>query len=356
MKTKKIKSITIIIIITLILIISMILFDYFKTGGLVDKENTDNIQTQGDIIELDSFTLKQKISQMMIIRGDSENLEYNNLNVGGIFLDRQDSEQDYKNIIKNFQDNSKIKLFVSTDLEGAWNPFTKFKTFPHLSEIKNKEEAYQIGLEHGKLLKKIGFNLNFAPVAEFEDLSYGGRVFVGTNDEIKEKISSYILGLQENVFGTCKHYPGKGMMKNLHTQTDKQEITKEDLELFQTCLENNISAIMVSHPIAYGEVDSNGNPATVSENIISEINGNQLIIADEINMDGLKNFYPDKISLYVDLINAGENLILDFKLSPEKLYKLLEDLEKELEMGTINKEKIDESVKKILEMKGYVVG
>ena len=95
--------------------------------------------------------------------------------------DKQESLKDYKKLIQKYQDKSKIKLFVSTDFEGAWSPFTKAnvseKNFPKFSDIKNSQEAYFIGKEQGKLLKELGFNIDFSPVAEFKDLAYGGAGF-----------------------------------------------------------------------------------------------------------------------------------------------------------------------------------
>lgn len=349
------------LIIPIAILIILIGIYYFKTYLLqkeISKLSLDNIIIEDNKIDLASLTLGQKISQMVIVRGDEEDLRFNRLNAGGIFLDRQKSEKDYKDLISRYQKDSKIKLLVSTDLEGAWTPFHNPKpnqVFPPFSEIKTADEAQEIGLKHGKLLKEIGFNLNFAPVAEYSDKVYGGRTFLGSKEEIADKVAAYIRGLQKNVLGTCKHYPGKSMEKNLHYFSDKQEISKEDLSLFKVCLDNNISAIMVSHQIATGEADSKEKPSSVSKEVISTIDSPVLVIADEINMKGLKKFYSDKTKLYIDLINSGENLILDFDLDSSKMHKLIKNLEREAELGNIDKQKIDESVKKILIIKGYEV-
>jgi beta-N-acetylhexosaminidase len=297
---------------------------------------------------------------MIMVRGDKKDFDYNDLNVGGIFLDRQDSEEEYKNLISEYQKYSKIKLFVATDMEGAWTPFREnvqeYQKFPEFSEISSSEEAYNVGLKQGELLKSIGFNLNFAPVAEYQDFAYGGRVFSGNESEVQEKVVSYIKGLQRNVFGTCKHYPGKSLLKNLHDEKDIQKITKRDLEIFEKCIENNVSSIMVSHQIALGEINSNGNPSSVSKEVISSLNDFEgLIIADEINMKGLSLFYPEKIDLYVDLINSGEEFILDFYLSDRQLKNLLGEIEKKVLSEELDELKIDQAVRKIFEMKGYEI-
>jgi len=356
------KNKNLIIIFSIIIILALVLgiyyFNQYKINKEISELTLENIIIEGNKIDLNSLTLKQKIGQMIMVRGDNKDLDFNKLNVGGIFLDKQESEEDYKTLISDYQASSKIKLFVSTDLEGAWTPFHNpepHQVFPYFSEINSIKEAEEIGLKHGELLKEIGFNLNFAPVAEYSDDVYGGRTFSGTKEEISNKVGAYIIGLQKNVLGTCKHYPGNSMEKNLHDVPDEQEISKDDLILFDVCLENNISSIMVSHQIAFGELDSKGNPSSVSKEIVSTVDDSVLIIADEINMRGLKDFYPDKTKLYIDLINSGENLILDFYLNPSKLYKLIEKIEEEVENRNIDKKKIDNSVKKILITKGYEI-
>ncbi|MEM0465906.1 MAG: glycoside hydrolase family 3 N-terminal domain-containing protein [Candidatus Pacearchaeota archaeon] len=316
--------------------------------------NTKNIVIKGDYINFSSLTTKQKIAQMIIVRGDiKKNLFMLNENIGGIFLDNLKTKEDYFNMIKKYQESSKIKLFVATDMEGAWNPFPFYESI-YFSQINSSNVAYKVGLEHGEILKDMGFNVNFAPVAEFIDNSYGGRTFLGNKKDVKEKLISYIQGLQKNVYPTCKHYPGKGMINNLHYYSDSQIIEKEDLELFECCIDKNVPFIMVGHQIVSGELDSKGKPSSVSEDVISSISReNVLIISDEINMKGLSKFYKNKVDLYKDLINSGENLILDFYIDYKELVKLLDKLEEKVNLGEIEIQKIDNSVTKILKLKGY---
>jgi len=351
------KKKVIFLIIVILLILDICFISYIVMPNKIEKENTSNIQIENHMVYLNSLTLRQKIAQMIIVRGNDVNVELTDLNVGGIFLDRQESEEDYKDLIEKYQKDSDITLFVSTDLEGAWNPFSGFNSFLSFSEVNTSKEAYQIGLRHGELLNDMGFNLNFAPVAEFADESYGGRVFLGSDVEIEEKLEFYIQGLQENVLGTCKHYPGKGMIKNLHYRQDRQEITEKDLILFETCFRNNVSSVMIGHQVVEGVFDSGGKPSSVSREVIDELNDfDGLIISDEVNMRGLKNFYLfNKPKMYKDLINSGENVILDFKLNLGSLYKLVVELEEMVKRGEISEERIDESVKKILKVKRYEV-
>jgi beta-glucosidase-like glycosyl hydrolase len=350
------KKLFIFIIIIILIIIPIFMFCY-NNYLIIVKANTDNILIKNNTIILESLTLRQKIAQMIIVRGDNiENIGLMRYNVGGIFLDKAESQEEYSSLIDSYQNNSKIKLFVSTDLEGAWNPFKKFKYFPKFSEINSSNESHNIGLEHGKILKNIGFNLNFAPVSEYIDQSYGGRTFLGNKSIVKDKLKNYILGLQENVFGTCKHYPGKGLINNLHVMTDKENISSDDLELFNECIKDNITAIMVGHQIVEGFIDSSNKPSSVSKEVLGNLKDFKgLMISDEINMQGLKSIYSNKSEMYGDLINSGENVILDFDLNTRDLSRLLDELETLNKNGSLNIDNIDESVDKILIAKGYKV-
>lgn len=308
-------------------------------------------------INLSSLSLDEKLAQMIIIRGDKFDERFLSLGVGGIFLDKQQTREDYIDLISKYQNNSKINLFVSTDMEGYWNPF-KFYQTKNFSQIKNKQEAYNLGKEHSKVLKEIGFNIDFSPVVETKNKVWPGRSFNGNVNEIKEKIEGYITGLQEDgILATAKHYPGGSLIKNPHIFKVKAKISNEDIEFFDVAIKNNVSAIMISHASVYGAVDSKGKQCTISEAIISGLRKKfkGLIITDEINMLGLKwSYLLNSNKIYIDLINAGNDVILDFS-SYNKVKKRIEETKKAVNSGKISEEKINEHVKRILERKGYKI-
>ncbi len=327
-----------------------------------DKERIKEILIENNTIYLDNLTMRQKIAQMFMVRGDERNLDLIELNIGGILLGELNTKEDYKEKIKEYQENSKIKLFVSADLEGYWNPFSNFIKFPNIDEIKTKEEAYDLGIEHGKILQELGFNMNFAPVAEIEDNVWKHRAFSGSPEEISEKVNFYIKGIQEQgIKATAKHYPGGSLdVKDPHKYLVEAEISQEQLDVFNSVLEN-VSAIMVGHPIVSGVVDSKGKPSSVSLEIISELKKkfDGLIISDDINMKGLKKeYFLKEKQLFIDLINAGNDIIINsyWHLFPKhNLNKKISYIEEAIKLGKIKEDRINESVRRILTAKGYNV-
>lgn len=311
-------------------------------------------------INLSSMPLNEKVAQMVIVRGTKFDSGFTDMGVGGIFLDRLSTREEYLSAIKIYQKNSKINIFVSTDMEGYWNPFSfyKNKTF---GEINDSKESYQLGEEHGKILKELGFNLDFSPVVELKNNVWPGRSFTGTKDEIRLKIESYILGLQsQGIMATAKHYPGGNLIKNPHIFRVRYGLSQEDLDVFDYAIKSNVSAIMIGHTIVSGALDSKGRQSTVSPEVISNLRKdfNGLIITDDISMLGLRLSYPISFNkIYVDLIKAGNDIILDTSkwTTSRKVERRINNVIKSIKRGEISEEQIDKSVTRILEAKGYSV-
>ncbi len=313
-------------------------------------------------INISELSLDEKIGQLMFIKPEGLNHRYlDELHIGGIFFNNLKSKEGYKNSIFFYQDNSKIKLFVATDMEGYWNPFLDFYNSKTFGEIVSGKEAYELGKEHGKILNELGFNLDFSPVVEIRNYVWPGRTFKGSGEEIKDKISNYIKGLHsEGILATAKHYPGGNMIKNPHLIKYKVNSIREELSMFDSAIENDVDFIMIGHPVVYGELNSNGKQATISQEIIIPLKNkfSGLIITDAVTMMGLRASYLFNFKkVYPKLILAGNDIILDTHKSSgyRNLVKRRDELKKAILDGRISQERIDESVKKILEVKGYQV-
>lgn len=311
-------------------------------------------------INISELSLDEKIGQIMFVKPSGLDINYlDELHIGGVFFNDFNSKQEYKQSISFYQDNSKIKLFVATDMEGYWNPFSNFYNSSSFWEVNSGKEAYALGKEHGKILKELGFNLDFSPIVETKNNVWPYRSFTGTPEEIKDKISNYIKGLHdESILATAKHYPGGSMVKDPHSFSYKTEISQEELDYFSFAVSEGTDFMMVGHPIVYGVIDSRGKPSSVSAEVISELKKEfrGIIISDAVTMNGLRRHYHFNFNkVYPDLILAGNDIILDtYKKSDYKnLIKRRNELKKAVFKGKVSEANIDESVKKILEAKGY---
>lgn len=312
-------------------------------------------------IQLRSMTLEQKIAQMIIVQGSAENMAaWKNLMPGGVHMFGRKSEHVFRNTILDFQYNQSIPFFVTLDLEGCVNPFSYYRNFTPAVAIENVGQAFSKGFEEGKYLRQVGFSINFAPVVDLQDDIWRCRSFPGDEQHVSELAESYLLGLQtQGVIGTIKHYPGKTLIiKDPHKFIVAANIDDKDLYPYQYLLgKKDAQAVMVSHIIASGAVDSDGVPAVVSEKIIGELKNNfeGLIISDEINMLGLKDYYPNLDDMYVAVFKAGNDIILNFNKDPNEIYRMILVIKKAVEDEVISEEQIDASVTKILKAKGFMV-
>jgi len=350
-----------ILMLLLFILAGILIFLNIEKRERLEIEEPKNIlfDESTKILNISSLTLKQKIAQMIITHEKENEKELlRKMFIGGIHFSARPNKKAFIDVINYFQNNTKIPFFIAVDMEGCWNPFENFQEFPTLREIKNEKEAYKLGFEKGKLLSELGFNMNFAPVVDLEDNIWKCRNFVGTPREISNKAKAYIEGLRENkIIATSKHYPGKTLQKeDPHEIVIRVKVGKDDLLPFEETIKNNVTAVLVSHAIVEGIMHSESKPAVVSEVLINNLKDKftGLVISDEIKMLGLRNFYKDENKMYVDLFKAKNDIILNFDNS-KNLYKMIGAVEKAIIKGEISEERIDESVKKILMLKGIKI-
>ncbi len=328
-------------------------------GWLIPAQK--ELKTENGAIDLDSMTLEQKIAQMVVVQGDVQTMfAWKNMLAGGIHLFGRKSENVFRNTIIDFQLDMPVPFFVTLDLEGCINPFSYFKQFAPAAEITSVGQAFEKGFSEGAYLKELGFNINFAPVVDLQDEIWNCRVFPGDEKNIAELARAYMLGLQTHgITATVKHYPGKTLaVQDPHKFVVAAEITERDLFPYDYILEKGeAKAVMVSHLITTGSIDSGGMPAVVSEEIIRNIKQEfaGLIISDEINMLGLKNFFGDDDEMYIAVFKAGNDLVLNFNKDPNEVYHMILVVAQAVRDDIIPEKQIDASVTKILEAKGLVV-
>ncbi|MBT4445805.1 hypothetical protein HOC96_01015 [archaeon] len=358
-----------ILFVLLILTFSLSIANIAKAQGYFIPFISDGISIDDNAIQLDSLTLEQKIGQMIIVHGSTYNIdEWQKMNIGGFHLFAMESAEIYKATIDSFQENSQIPFFVTTDLEGCQNSFANFQEFTPNDQITTVEQATQKGTTEAKFLNELGFSINFAPIVDLEDSIWGCRSFPGDQEQITILADAYISALQTaDVSATIKHYPGKTLVvsdphQNLVTATIEAEDIFPYQELMsiteQRTKQEVIDLVMVSHLITTGTVDSNGLPSTVSPSVILQLKENYqgLIISDDTIMRGLLDFYGDDTDqLYLDLVLAGHDLIINFNEDPNEIYRMIEVITEGVEQNIIQEAQIDTTVTKILELKGFIV-
>ena len=345
-------------LVVLVLLLSIVNIMKAK-GWLIPQQ--EPVDVKDKVVDLQKLSLDQKIAQMIVVVGSTENYwPWRNMQLGGIHLFSRQTEHVFNNTIIDFQYQMAIPFFVTADLEGCVTPFGFIRQFTPASEVDTVDKAFAKGVEEGQFLHRLGFNLNFAPVVDLKDDIWKCRSFPGDEAKISELAQAYLTGLQtQEVIGTAKHYPGKTLIvKDPHKYVVTAEIGKKDVYPYEYLAKNGeVKAIMVSHIITSGQIDSEGVPSVVSKKVLDDLRTNfdGLIVSDEIHMLGLKDYYRSLDEMYIGVFKAGNDVVLNFDKDPNEIYHMIQVVKAAVERGEIPEAQIDASVTRILEAKGFTV-
>ncbi len=317
-----------------------------------------------------------KVGQLMMIGihgktlNDDAKFMLNEYRVGGIILfDRNmESKDQVKSLITDINKTGKsaglTPLFIGIDQEGGAVARMEAQLIkvPPAEELGKEpiEQAVSLAKQSGTELKDLGFNINFAPVADL-GLTYG-RSFSTNPDDVVRYASAVGKAYDEaGLWYSYKHFPGIGKTDvDLHADTSvvpvsKETLLNEDTKVFVDLIKQskpNTYAIMVSHAM-YPQIDAD-HPSSLSKAIITDwlrkdMGYNGVVVTDDMDMGALAKHYTFG-DMAVQSILAGSDILLVCH-EYEHMQEAYNGLMKAVKDGRISKERLDESVKRILLMK-----
>ena len=364
----------------------------------VTEEVTEQPQTevQTDPVEeqaaqlVSQMTLEDKIAQMFVITpnaltgyasgvtaaGDTTKEAYQSRPVGGIvyMADNLTDPEQTTTMLSNMQEIARertgLPVFLCVDEEGgsvariAGNDAFGVTNVGNMSDIGasgDVQNAYNAGSTIGSYLAALGFNVDFAPVADVltnpDNQVIGQRSFGSDAQKVAGMVTSELQGLSAaGVYGTVKHFPGHGGTSgDSHdgaVSTDKtlEELMAEELVPFQSAIDGGVNFVMVGH-ISAPNVTGDNAPATLSKVLITDVlrgqmGYNGIVITDAMNMEAVAGFYnSDKAAVLA--VTAGADMILmpaDYNTAYTGILNAVND-------GTITEERINESVTRIVKAK-----
>lgn len=330
-----------------------------------EPEKTDKITKM-----LDNMSVEEKVGQMFMVRVPKENADkrVSEYHLGGYIMFGRDFDNKTKeeviNNIASWQEASDIPMLIGVDEEGGTvnriSTNTEFRSEP----FKSSQELYAEGgfdliyedtITKANFLKELGINVNFAPVVDVstnpDDYIYK-RSF-GKNANLTSEYAEVVVRAMKeaNIASVLKHFPGYGNNTDTHTGIAIDNRTLEtfkenDFLPFEAGIKAGANIVLVSHNIVTN-MDSN-NPASLSTRV-HEILRNDLgfagvIITDDLYMDAISKNYDSSVAVLAIL--AGNDLICttDFESQIPEVIAAVED-------GTISIDRINESVRRILELK-----
>ncbi len=322
------------------------------------------------------MTLREKIGQLFIIRAHSDKTRsyhnhvgrtIQNFHVGGVCF-FQGGPRRQAELTNKYQDLADIPLFVAQDAEwGLGMRLDSTMSFPRqmtMGAIRENSLIYEMGKEVAQHLKRIGVNLNFAPVADVnnnpDNPVINSRSFGEDPSEVAQKASMYMYGLQDNgVIATAKHFPGHG-----DTDMDshealpvipfsKQRLDSIELVPFKRLINDGVSAIMTAH-LYIPEIQKEKKQAsTLSKPVVTHLLQDSLgfeglIITDALEMSGVTQ-NNELGELEVKALLAGNDILL----MPVNIKKAVEKIEEAVQSGRLPQSVLDKKVRKILRFKQH---
>lgn len=349
---------------------------------IVEEPEVDYL---GGIVEacISSMPLEDKVAGLFVVTpealtgvstatqaGEGTQEALNTYAVGGlIYFDKniKDKEQ-ITEMLSSTTSKSKYPIFLAVDEEGgsvsrvakSGIDVIEVGDMASIGESGDTAQAYEAGLTIGTYLKELGFNVDFAPVADVAgsgESALGDRIFGADAKLVGDMVSNMVEGIEGTKVSSClKHFPGIGdNEKDTHdgrVETTKtlEEMRNSNFIPFQAGIAAGADFVMVSHVTA-SAVDEDAVPSTLSSKIMTDILRNELnfqgiIITDAMNMSAITEYYTSEQAA-VKAIEAGADMLLmpeDFEAAYAALLAAVQD-------GTIPEERINESLERIYRVK-----
>ena len=363
--------------------------DVTESGTTTEEQTADSQETtevpeeeKPSLVDetLAGMTLHEKVCQMMFVTpeeltgedgvtvaGDATRQALENYPVGGIvyFAKNLESQDQVKEMIDNSQKYSSIGLFVATDEEGGVvnrlmdTVGTTYIGSMYYYKDDGDETAYENAYTIANDMSALGFNLDFAPVADVwsnpDNTVIGERAYSDDYAQAAELVGNAVKGFNDGgVMCTLKHFPGHGdtaedsHYSSAYVHRTKEEIMADEMQPFRSGIEAGAEFVMVGHLIV---PDIDEVPATLSYKIATGILRDELkfegvAITDSFEMESIADNYSVDDAVVMS-VKAGMDMILQ----PKDMASAVNSIEQAVADGELSEDRIDESLRRILTLK-----
>ncbi|MFI5616769.1 glycoside hydrolase family 3 protein [Streptomyces sp. NPDC051567] len=261
---------------------------------------------------------------------------------------------------------ARIPLLLSTDQEhGAvariGKPATLLPGAMALGAGGSTADARRAARIAGTELAAMGIRQDYAPVADVNvnpaNPVIGVRSFGSDPRAVSALVAAQVRGYRSaGVAATAKHFPGHGDTETdshvgLPVMRHSRAVWEElDEPPFRAAVEAGVDAVMTAH-IVFPALDPSGDPATLSRPIVTGILRERLgfqgvVVTDALDMAGVRQKYGDDRVPVLALLAGCDQL-----LNPPDLALAQRAVVAAVESGEIARERIEESVLRVLELK-----
>lgn len=332
--------------------------------------------------QIESMPLEDKVAGLFVVTpesitgvttavqaGDGTKAALEKYAVGGIVYFRKNiqSKDQLKTMIDNTELYARYPLFIAVDEEGGSvsriadsGIADRVDSAQKIGQTADASNAYQAGSTIGAYLADLGFNLDFAPVADLANVENSvmeGRAYGEDAATVSAFVTSMMQGLKEQKITSClKHFPGLGSTtQDTHdgiavSNRTAEEFRANEFVVFQAGIDAGADMIMVGHMAAPSLVGDN-TPSCMSSVIVTDILRDELgfegvIITDAMNMSAISQYY-EADQAAITALKAGCDMIL----MPDDFEKAYNGVLQAVKDSVISEERVNDSLKRIYRIK-----
>ena len=322
-----------------------------------------------------TLTKDQKIGQLMVVRlssiGPNRTITFyekqveeaiRKYNIGGICL-FQGGPMKQAGLINYFQSIAQTPILISIDAEnGLGMRLDSVQGLPRqmmMGAVQDPSLIYQYGRVVGDQCKRMGIQVNYAPVVDVNNNPNNPVINDRSFGEDKYKVASYgiqyMKGMQDvGIMACAKHFPGHGDVE-VDSHYDLPVINKsrsqlDSLELypFQQIFKAGIGSVMIAH-LQIPSIDNTKNkPTSISYNNVTKLLRNELgfkglTFTDALEMKGVSKYYPDGEASLQAILAGNDMLCL-----PGDIPGSIEKIKQAIKKKKLKQDELDKRVKRIL--------
>jgi len=271
-------------------------------------------------------------------------------------------------LLNRLQKDSPLPLIIAADFErGVSMRLNGTTVFPHamaFGATGEPENAEEFGRITAVEARAIGVQWNFFPDADVNSNPanpiINTRSFGEDPQQVGDYVAAYIKGAHEGaMLATAKHFPGHGDTATdshlgiAQVTGDRARLEAVELLPFKRAIAAGVDAVMVAH-VTVPALDPEPNRvASTSKAVVDgllkeEMGFKGIVVTDALDMAGLTRLYANDVGrAAVESFEAGNDLLI----IPADLDKSYRAVLEAVRSGEISRERLDESVRKILELK-----
>jgi beta-N-acetylhexosaminidase len=341
------------------------------------------------MIDFTALPIEEKIGQLFFIGISGPTIDAETAELlaevapGGVCLFARNirEPEQVRDLLRECRSQLSVEPFLSLDQEGGLvDRLRRIVTpMPAASKIRTTADARRLAAVIAKLVRTLGFNMDFAPVVDVIDpvrsAAQNGlysRAFGESAAEVIQLAGAFLSELEGNgCIGCLKHFPGLGASKvDSHEELPVIDITQAEfaeVDLAPYCAllpAARVPIVMAAHAVFPGsdlqEVGQDGKllPTSLSFNFITGLLRNTLghdgvVLTDDLEMGAIVNNFGIAEACKL-AIAAGEDMVT-ICADPQRVREGYQAISEAVRSGEISEERLASSLYRIAQAKAALL-